>query len=393
MQKDSRQLSTSRPRVCLISHVYLEKMNRGKLPHLGRSVDLTVISPDEFPSAYGMDRADFSEARNYRVKVYPCRFRAGVRTSTRWTLASRDLGFRESRPDMIHVENEAHSFSLLQALICRRRYAPRAKVVVSLWANQRLTGGKGLVLNRLARLTRPGVDLYIGGNSEAKTLLVESGVPPERVVVLPLVGVDVDYYGLPSNQERMRLRREMDLALDEFVIGFVGRFVEDKGIPDLLQAYHAFREQATGRRPRLLCVGDGPLKPKLLGHGPDVLVASPGGGGAVLPYYHVMDALVLPSRTMPHWKEQFGLVLAEAMACGVPVVGSDSGAIPEVIGDAGLVFHEGDVRALVGLLHRLTNPDARADLAERARKRVIADYSAERIAQRTISVYRQVLSE
>ena len=63
-----------------------------------------------------------------------------------------------------------------------------------------------------------------------------------------------------------------------------------------------------------------------------------------------LDALVLPSLTFPNWKEQFGRALTEAMACEVPVVGSDSGEIARVIGDAGLVFPEGDVAALSGVL-------------------------------------------
>ena len=59
-----------------------------------------------------------------------------------------------------------------------------------------------------------------------------------------------------------------------------------------------------------------------------------------------LDVLVLPSLTTPSWKEQFGRVLQEAMACAIPVVGSDSGEIPHVIGDAGLVTPEGDAAAL-----------------------------------------------
>ena len=58
-------------------------------------------------------------------------------------------------------------------------------------------------------------------------------------------------------------------------------------------------------------------------------------------HLRALDALVLPSESTPLWKEQFGHVLIEAMACGVPVVGSDSGAIPEVIGEAGLLFPGG----------------------------------------------------
>ena len=62
-------------------------------------------------------------------------------------------------------------------------------------------------------------------------------------------------------------------------------------------------------------------------------------------FYRSLDALVLPSRTQENWMEQFGRVLIEAMACGVPVIGSNSGEIPHVIGDAGLVFPEGDGRS------------------------------------------------
>ena len=57
---------------------------------------------------------------------------------------------------------------------------------------------------------------------------------------------------------------------------------------------------------------------------------------------NAIDVLVLPSRTTPSWKEQFGRVLIEAHACGVPTIGSSSGAIPDVIENAGLVFPEGD---------------------------------------------------
>ena len=63
-------------------------------------------------------------------------------------------------------------------------------------------------------------------------------------------------------------------------------------------------------------------------------------------YLGQLDVLAVPSRTLPNWKEQFGRVLIEAMACEVAVVGSDSGEIPNVIGSAGLVFPEDDEAAL-----------------------------------------------
>jgi glycosyltransferase involved in cell wall biosynthesis len=109
--------------------------------------------------------------------------------------------------------------------------------------------------------------------------------------------------------------------------------------------------------------------------------------------FHKIDVLVLPSRTTPVWKEQFGRVLAEAMACHVPVIGSNSGAIPEVIGDAGLIFPEGDVTALANCLRQLINsPDLRHDLAQRGYNRVITNYTQEHIALQTVAFYQQLMT-
>ena len=109
-------------------------------------------------------------------------------------------------------------------------------------------------------------------------------------------------------------------------------------------------------------------------------------------FYASVDVLAVPSRTLPNWKEQFGRVLVEAMACQTPVLGSDSGEIPHVIGDAGLIFPEGDIEALAGHLLRLAgDPSLRADLAAHGRARVLAHFTQERIAAATYQVYRQML--
>ena len=108
-------------------------------------------------------------------------------------------------------------------------------------------------------------------------------------------------------------------------------------------------------------------------------------------FYRSLDLLVLPSRTRPNWKEQFGRVLIEAMACGVPVLGSDSGEIPRVIGDAGVVFPEEDLEALRFQLQRLMeDPTARKFLAAAGRERVLARFTMAEVARRTVAVYNTV---
>jgi glycosyltransferase involved in cell wall biosynthesis len=105
-----------------------------------------------------------------------------------------------------------------------------------------------------------------------------------------------------------------------------------------------------------------------------------------------LDALVLPSRTTPRWKEQFGRALAEAMACGVACLGSDSGAIPEVMGKGGLVFKEGDAKGLARQARRLKDAGLRQRLGRAGRARAVKEYSSAVLAQRLAGFLRQALS-
>jgi glycosyltransferase involved in cell wall biosynthesis len=172
-------------------------------------------------------------------------------------------------------------------------------------------------------------------------------------------------------------------------VGYAGRLVPEKGVDLLLQA----AAQTPGVRVRI--VGAGPERRGLADLIEKLDLRSRASLEPMLPSTQMpallaeLDALVLPSRTRPNWMEQFGRVLIEAMACGVPVIGSDSGELPNVIGDAGLVFPEADVAALAAHLRRLRDdPALRADLAERGRARVLSRYTQQTIAEQTFAVYR-----
>ena len=104
-----------------------------------------------------------------------------------------------------------------------------------------------------------------------------------------------------------------------------------------------------------------------------------------------MDVLVLPSQSSSRWQEQFGHVLIEAMAAGVPVIGSDCGAIPEVIGDAGMVFPEGDVEALKERLYQLCRSAAlQRRLAHHGRARALSQFTHRHIAERTLAFWTEI---
>src|SRR5262249_53494161 len=113
----------------------------------------------------------------------------------------------------------------------------------------------------------------------------------------------------------------------------------------------------------------------------------------VLEYIRKMSVLVLPSLSTTKWREQLGHVLIEAMSIGVPVVGSDSGAIPEVIGEAGIVVPEGDARGLAEALRSLSvSKEVRESFATRGHVRAIASYTNDKIAQRLHSFWESALS-
>lgn len=128
------------------------------------------------------------------------------------------------------------------------------------------------------------------------------------------------------------------------IIGFVGRFVPEKGVLDLLEALGPLGPDYV-----LVCIGGGPQESELkkqaraLGVEKQLRILPPMPASALAEHIAAMDVLALPSHTEQFWKEQYGRVLVEAMAAGVPVIGSDSGAIPYVIGDARRVFAEGDI--------------------------------------------------
>ncbi|MEO1287400.1 MAG: glycosyltransferase family 4 protein, partial [Chloroflexota bacterium] len=198
---------------------------------------------------------------------------------------------------------------------------------------------------------------------------------------IPQFGTDHHLFK-PANQMPQR----------PFTIGYIGRLVEEKGIHHLLEAC-AMLEQDW----RMRIVGSGPLRDDLEDLANELHIAEhiqwiDWIASTEMPaQYQELDVLVLSSLTRPNWKEQFGRVLIEAMASGIPVIGSDSGAIPSVIGNGGLIFPEGDVEQLAKHLHDLqTKADLREILGKAGRQRVLDNFTHERIAEATVEVYREM---
>ena len=176
-------------------------------------------------------------------------------------------------------------------------------------------------------------------------------------------------------------------------IGYAGGLLAEKGLDTLLQACAGLIGDW-----RLEIVGEGDQRAALeamvreLQISERVTFRNHITSHEMPAFYQGLDLFVLTSRTLPNWKEQFGRVLIEAMACEVVVLGSDSGEIPNVIGEAGMIFPEGDVAQLRSQLqHLLDYPNERQRLAKLGRQRVLAHYSMAQIARQTVDIYREIL--
>jgi len=390
-------------RVLVVSHTYVTPWYRAKLQLLGAypDVELHVLVPPSWRGLLGESRAAAASDASYRLWVRPIWGRGHVR---RYCFAPGVVPglLRQLRPDLVYVEAEADSLVLWQFARHRRRFGyrlaffgwenlprpgPRHAHPWPQWAMQHL-------LHRLAAWTLRRVDAAVWGNTEGAGLLRESYGLAREVPVLPQMGVDTALY---APEDPLAARRALGLPPAMPLIGYVGRLVRAKGIMTLLAAAEGWLQ--TGQA-ALLLVGGGPLESDIvewvrenrLSHAVHLLPAVPPQEiPRILP---ALDVLVLPSESTPTWKEQFGRVLVEAMACGVPVVGSNAGAIPEVIADAGLVFSAGEADALRDALGRLlSDAELRQQLIQRGRTRACTEYDQRVIAGRLHDILVGVLRE
>ena len=185
------------------------------------------------------------------------------------------------------------------------------------------------------------------------------------------------------------------IGLNWFTIGFAGKLDAQKNPLGLIRAAAGLGDDFN-----LLIIGEGPLRKDChrlaaeLGIGEKTFFPGPVPHERMPEYLNCLDCLVMPSLTRKNLKEQFGRVLIEAMSCAVPVVGSDSGEIPAVIGESGLVLPEGDTTALRAALSRLRDdPSLINRLGEEGRRRAEEKYSWAAVARCQIGVYRRLLGE
>lgn len=274
---------------------------------------------------------------------------------------------RELDPDVIHLWEEPWSIVALQAQLLRGRAA------LVLEVDQNILKRLPPPFEAIRKYVLGRTDHILSRSPDATDVVRASGYTGP---VTPIgYGVDLATFR-PADAPSLQ-RADVPLRL-----GYVGRLVVEKGLDDALEALARSHSAAT-----LSIMGEGPHEAHLrqrvddLGLRGRVEFQGWAAPAAVASFLRGLDALLLLTRTTGAVREQFGRVIIEAQACGIPVIGSTCGAIPSVIGDGGWVVPEQDPGRLCRIIDELAAD--RAQLAARsqaARTNVIERFTYDAVA-------------
>jgi glycosyltransferase involved in cell wall biosynthesis len=283
--------------------------------------------------------------------------------------------------DIVHAQELGYWYSK-QAAQLKRRLGFR--LVLTVWETLPLLDAYRNVRTRAYRkLTLKETDLFLAATERARASLLLEGVPPERIRVCA-PGVAIDRFGA----------RQADDARSQTTILSPGRLVWEKGHQDVLRAVAMLRRGLDGGPPvgvRLRIVGTGPEEDRLRRYAHELGVAEAVEFRGFIPYeqmpaaYADASCMVLASLPTWSWEEQFGMVLAEAMAAKLPILASSSGAIPEVAGEGARYFAPGDWVGLAARLRELLAMGAPDHMAGAER------YSTAAAAERIAGAYQELL--
>jgi len=365
-------------RILLVSKACLVGTYQTKLEAIAEfdDVELTVIVPPIWRGPSGDIHLERSHTQGYQLLVDPLRFNGHFHFHYYPGLKKR---LKTIKPDIVHMDEEPYNLATWKAV--RQARSVGAKSLFFSWQN--IKRNYPFPFSLFERQVLSDVDFAIVGNSDSKSVWRDKGYHGP-IQVIPQFGVEAELFHPPEQRDEGR----------GFVIGSAGRrLVREKGVDLLLEAV----AQLPGIW-RVHIAGEGPerssleLQARQLGIENRINFDGPIPSSQIPSYLRQLDVLVLPSRTLDNWKEQFGRVLVESMSCEVVVVGSDSGEIPNVIGEAGLIFPEDDTQALYQRLLQLMQDDAlRRRLQRAGRARVLAHFTQDSVASRTVSVYRQMM--
>lgn len=374
-------------KVLFVSHAYVVGVNQGKLNAIAQQehIEVGLLAPSNW-KALEWDRLIPLERPYPHLHLYsaPVLFsgRVGAHLYAPWVLWKV---LQDFQPDIIQIEEEVFSICAFEVAILAR--ITNKPIVIFGWENQL----RQLLLARwqICKFVLNTASGIISGNQDGANVMQKWNYRG-LLEVMPQMGVDPQFFA--------PFPKSPTANTSTFQIGFLGRLAHSKGIDLIFQAVAQLLD--SGINSQIILCGSGSEEVPLRKLAENLQISDRIVWRGAVPHHQVpaelsqFDVLVLPSRSTPTWKEQFGHVLIEAMSMGIPVIGSNSGEIPNVIGRSDLVFPEEDHSALAGILARLIkDSEWRQETARYGMARVNQLYTHQKIAQRLISLWQTILLE
>ena len=339
-------------------------------------IELTVLVPPSWKEPrVGAQLLERRFTKGYTLEVVPIALNGRHHLHFYPTL-SRHIA--RLRPDVFHIDEE--SFNLATFLALRAGVRIGARCCFYNYANIERFYPPPFAF--FERYTFRHARHALAANHEAATIIRRHGYAGP-LTIIPQFGVDPMLFS----------PRDVQAVAGPLLVGYIGRLVPEKGILDLVEAL-----ALTPKSVQLRIIGEGAQRAEIvariqqlgLSQRVELLPWTQDMPGAL----RALDVLVLPSRTTASWKEQFGRILVEAMSCGIAVLGSSSGEIPQVLGDAGLIFPEGNSKVLADMLCSLSQqPEQRQELSRRGRARVLAHFTQAALAGLYAAIYQSMQTE
>lgn len=373
--------------ILMISHSYAVALNRRLCRELARTGNGHISVSVAAPAFYWGDLRPITleqlEGEPYVLEAIPVRF---SRTPHVFLYGRKLKTLLGGTWDVVHAWEEPYIVAGWQIA---RAAPPQATLIYSTFQNQHKRYPPPFCwIERYCLARATGWTAF--GQTIADNLKNRPGYRDRPAQTIPL-GVDLDVF-CPNPSARRQVLAELGWSENgPPIVGYLGRFVPEKGLELLTKTLDRLPPSSW----RALLVGGGRLEGQLCAwaerHGGRARVIGGVFHDRVPAYLNAMDLLAAPSQTTPRWKEQFGRMLLEGMACGLPVVASDSGEIPHVLADAGRILPEADASAWVeGVGALLENSALRSELRKRALARVTEVYAWPRVSQQFLSFFQEL---
>jgi glycosyltransferase involved in cell wall biosynthesis len=302
--------------------------------------------------------------------------------------------------DVVHA-GELYNYYTYQAVLAKRVYK-NLKVVATVWENSfgrfeynYWPGFKSpplywrRQLRAIMETNAKGVDMFLPTTNDAAELLLDYGVPAQHIqVVTPGI--------IPVSPDVKPILPPQLQGKEVFLV--VNRLVKEKGVYDILYGWRRYLSKTSNPTEKLLViVGDGPERKNMLrivdewGFTEKIIFIRQLLYNEMLGLYQTAKCLVLGSIPKSDWQEQFGYVLGEAICASVPVIATFCGAIPEVVGTAGLLVSPAHPVDLSAALLKMEDPAVYARL-KAACQTESQKFSVVGYANQVASIYRNLVN-